>query len=82
MRFCPKCESMLVLVTERGKSFFQCGKCGYKEGAAGEERLERRSGESVIVIEREKDVRTMSEVSAECPKCGNRKAVWWTVQTR
>lgn len=82
MKFCPKCESRLVLSIERGKPFLHCEKCGYREAAKGEERLERRMGESVIVIEKEKDVRPMSEAKIECPKCGYRRAKWWTVQTR
>lgn len=82
MRFCPKCETRLILSVEKGKPFLICERCGYHETAVGEERLERRKGENVIVIEKEKDVTAMSEVTALCPKCGSRKAFWWTVQTR
>lgn len=83
MKFCPQCESRLILVSEKGRLLFQCERCGYREIASGEEKLERRRNEdSVIVIERNKDVRTLPEVATVCPRCGNRKAFWWTVQTR
>lgn len=81
MRFCPRCESRLVLLTEKGKPFFSCEKCGYREVAGGEEMLERKEFESVVVIDREKDVKAMSKIVAPCPKCDNRIAFWWTVQT-
>jgi len=35
-----------------------------------------------VIGEDERKIRTMPTIRIECPKCGYKKAYWWTVQTR
>lgn len=35
-----------------------------------------------IIGEEEAKIRTMSITKVECPKCANKEAYWWMVQTR
>lgn len=80
MLFCPKCSS--ILVPEQGpRSIKLVCSCGYV------------SKEKDVVIKEEvrvkKDVElkqkrkiALPKTKAECPKCGNREAFYWTQQTR
>ena len=61
-----------------------CGKCGYTS-AKGDKVVTHLSQdrEKIIVIGRDADkLRTLPKVKAECPKCNNREAFYWLVQTR
>ncbi|PIN75691.1 transcription factor S [Candidatus Woesearchaeota archaeon CG10_big_fil_rev_8_21_14_0_10_37_12] len=80
MKFCPKCRSLMMPRKEGGKNIFSCS-CGYKEGA--ESLTIKESGkkiEEIAVVHNEDSVNVVVEV--ECPKCGNREAEYWEVQTR
>ncbi|MHA1382626.1 MAG: transcription factor S [Candidatus Helarchaeota archaeon] len=89
MEFCPECESMMRLHKEKGKSVFKC-KCGYiKEADEGAESVNDKkytsnSKESELrgieIID--DDIETLPTKVEECPKCGNKKASYWQVQTR
>lgn len=65
---------------EKGRTVLKCS-CGHKtEGeikiSEGVKEEERRTG----VVETEAEVHARTE--AECPKCGNKEAFAWEVQTR
>ncbi len=78
--FCPKCGAILKVKQEKGKRFFSCS-CGYtnrKEKATLSETVEKE--EEIAVVEQ--DDRSLPVTDAECPKCGNLKAGFWTAQTR
>lgn len=80
--FCPKCGSLLMPKKEGNKKILACS-CGFKNkdseaGATIKEVVKTAKG--IEVIEEEKEVYPLVEV--ECPKCKNRKAYFWTVQTR
>jgi transcription factor S len=81
MMFCPKCGSLLVPKKESGKKVMHC-KCGYGskdiDTAVLTEKM--RDSEAIAVIEKEPEPHPLTE--AECPKCKNKKAYFWTVQTR
>ncbi|MFH0896663.1 MAG: transcription factor S [Candidatus Bathyarchaeota archaeon] len=93
MEFCPKCEMRLVLTQKTSNNdevstFLTCPKCDYQRKVTSEELtlakiVERPAPERVAVIDNESaNLRTMPTTKVECPKCGNREAFWWMVQTR
>lgn len=65
----------------------RCPKCGFeKKIGSGLERavlVQQGGKEDIAVIGRkEQDLRTLPTIRVECPKCGNRLAYVWQVQTR
>lgn len=78
MEFCEKCGS--VIAVEDGK--VACAACGHKAKKKpkieASEKLEKK--EFVAVID--ESLSTYPIIQMECPKCGNKKAYFWTVQTR
>ncbi len=82
MNFCPKCGSIMVPKKENGKLFLVCTNCGYKMPFDGKVGLsEKTQGPKKIdVVEKEHNILPITK--AKCPKCGNDKAYYWTVQTR
>lgn len=82
MKFCSKCGSRL----KPEGSILKCPICGVKEEP--EEKIlriirEDKKSESIIVVDEEiEQLRTMPTTNVECPKCGNREAYYWFVQTR
>ena len=80
MLFCPKCGAILRPKQEKGKRFLACA-CGYtnrKEKAAISERSARK-GDIPVVTENDQK---LPVTEAECPRCGNGNAGYWTAQTR
>ncbi len=92
MEFCPNCGTRLVLRRKGSKGDSRvalvCTKCGYSKEADKEEPItmrpiERAPQERIAVIgEKEAKIQTMPTAKMECPRCGNREANWWMVQTR
>jgi len=91
MEFCPKCGMRLVIdqkASSKNHSVLICPKCDYQRKAAKEEptlvrTVNSSSEEQIAVIgEEEAKIRTMSTTKVECPKCANKEAYWWMVQTR
>lgn len=80
--FCPKCGSILIPKKEDGKKVLVCSSCGHVEKdlevAKMKETVEEKKGIDVV----EKEFETLPLTEAECPKCGNKKARYWLVQTR
>ena len=80
MMFCPKCKSIMMPKVEGGKKQFVCS-CGYKQAAESITITEAgKKAKEIVVIEKEAQINPI--IDAECPKCGNRKAETWEVQTR
>jgi len=81
--FCPKCGSILVPKKEDNKRVLACS-CGYKtdktSGATIKEITGKKSRRVEVVEHGELD--TLPKTEAECPKCGNKEAHYWLVQTR
>ncbi len=79
MEFCEKCGS--IIVVEGDKAI--CANCGHKlkkkPKIESSEKIERT--DSVAVINEEAD-NILPVVEMECPKCKNKKAYFWTTQTR
>lgn len=79
--FCPKCGSLLLPKTEGKKKVFAC-KCGYSTKEFKEARLQEKVKEKKGIEIIDKEVNTLPLTEAECPKCGHKKAYYWTIQTR
>ena len=67
------------------KRCYVCPKCGAEQPMTEELKIthETKAVDKIVVIgKKEQNLRTTSQVKAECTKCGNDKAHWWMVQTR
>ena len=83
MQFCPKCGGILIPKKEGKKIIAVCPKCGYKSREVKETKLEEKrikKEPEVGVVETEFEHLPVTE--EECPKCGNKKAYYWLLQTR
>lgn len=79
MEFCEKCGGMIIF--EDKKAY--CASCGHKPKKRikieSSEKLEKK--EEVAIVKEDSDT-TYPTVEMECPKCGHKKAYFWTQQTR
>lgn len=79
MEFCQKCGSILVQKKKRNV----CPRCGYstksKIKLKTSEKIEGKKGINVIS---EKDSEVHPVIEEKCPECKNKKAYFWTMQTR
>ena len=83
MKFCSNCGTVLVM--DRAKQCLVCPKCGSEELLEGGITYSKTGSEKdkiVVIGRKELNLRTTPQVKVECPKCGNKKAYWWMVQTR
>ena len=82
--FCPKCGSLMVPKKEGGKKVLGCTSCKYKnkklEVATLKETIKEEKG--IEVVEKPNEGSPLPLSDAECPKCGNKKAYYWLIQTR
>ena len=79
MEFCPKCGSVLVSSNKE----FKCARCSYKSKT----KIKIESSESMkkspeIGVITDKDTDVFPVINANCPKCSNKEAYFWTSQTR
>ena len=79
--FCPKCGSLLMPKKEGTKKILGCS-CGFKDKVASGtiKEVVKQDLKGVEVIIEEKEVYPLVDI--ECTKCKNKKAYFWTVQTR
>lgn len=80
--FCPKCGSILLPKKDANKKVFVCS-CGYKSSRIEQTKItenvvKKEKGVEVV----EKNTLMLPKTKAECEKCSNREAYYWTVQTR
>ena len=81
MEFCPKCGSILV---EKRKNF-GCIRCGYSTKEKIKLKMSEKTNEGEkkeIAVMKKGDDDVLPIIDANCKKCGNNKAYFWTVQTR
>lgn len=82
--FCPKCGSLLRPKKEKNKKVLVCTSCNYSdedlEKIKFREEINKKT--DVRVVENEDSEQVYPKTEAECPKCGNKEAYYWTVQTR
>tara|TARA_Y100000310_G_scaffold344244_1_gene455936 strand:+ start:989 stop:1303 length:315 start_codon:yes stop_codon:yes gene_type:complete len=79
MEFCPKCGAIIEVAENKAS----CTSCSYKlkkkPRIEASEKVQKH--ETVAVINEEED-NTYPTVEIKCPKCSNKKAFFWTQQTR
>ena len=83
MKFCSKCGTVLKLNPE--KKVLVCPKCKVEEKmeeAIVYERNNEAKEKIVVLGRKERNLRTLPQTKAKCPKCDNTQATWWMVQTR
>ncbi|MGD9276863.1 MAG: transcription factor S [Candidatus Pacearchaeota archaeon] len=80
MEFCPKCGAILVQKRKNDG----CPRCNYSAKGRTKiktsEEMEEKPGQMGVLDE--KDAEVLPVVSAECKKCKNDKAFFWSVQQR
>ncbi|BCU67190.1 transcription factor S [Sulfolobales archaeon HS-7] len=85
MKFCPKCNSMLLPRKVNGVSKLVCSKCGYEEESAEKTTLKTTVKHTVhdktLVIE-EETASAQRIKGVVCPNCKNDEAYFWMLQTR
>ncbi len=82
--FCPKCGSILIPKKEGDKAVFVCS-CGYKSQDKSSGHLKdtvKKKTNRMEIVERRHDLDALPSMIVECPKCGHKKAKYWTMQTR
>jgi len=82
MIFCPKCGSILTPKKENDKKILVCS-CGFKseKGLQIKEEVEKKE-DLVQVADEEKEDKVLPTTKETCPKCGNKEAYYWLIQTR
>ena len=81
--FCPKCGSLLLPKKADGKKVMACPRCSYIKKEIEETKIvEKTENNKDIDIVEGDDSKSLPITKAECPKCGNKKAYYWLVQTR
>lgn len=71
-----------MLPKKQGSKIVSVCSCGYSEESSEDLRFKESvpHKEEIAVVESE--IETLPECDEECPKCGNKKAYYWMVQTR
>ncbi len=84
MLFCPKCGSILVPKRQDKKKVMACSSCSFVDRKPKEARIteELQPEKAPIEVIEGKELETLPVIDTECPKCGNKKAYFWTLQTR
>lgn len=63
-----------------------CRNCGTKKNAAQKKdfKVSTTPGkkDKIIVVEKKKALEVLPKTNIDCPKCENKEAFWWMLQTR
>lgn len=79
MEFCQKCGGMISIDKDKAV----CINCGHKQKKKPKiESSERIGKKETIAIIKESQNNTNPVIDIVCPKCKNKKAYFWTSQTR
>ena len=79
MEFCPKCGA--VLIQKKNKD--SCLRCSYSAKSKLKLKTSEKLGEKKkIIVISEKDSEVRPVIEQACKKCENKKAYFWTLQTR
>ncbi len=86
LQFCPKCGSLMVPRKVGGRTILKCMRCGYEmepqRKIVVKKKIEHSEKEKMVVIEGQ-NVETLPKTrDVICPRCGNREAYYWIIQTR
>jgi len=77
--FCPKCGSLLIPSSD--KKILACS-CGYSSRSKVELALKEKVDVKKTHKVQEAKADTLAKVKEPCPKCSNKEAFNWSVQTR
>ena len=82
MQFCPKCQSLLVPYKLGQKTRLKCSNCNYimKERSNLVMKEKIPPSEKIEVVDKKLEI--LPKTDAECPKCSNKNAYYWQIQTR
>lgn len=79
MEFCEKCGSMIIIDGDKAS----CASCGHKSKKRPKiEASEKIQTPDSVPVVKEGSDNILPVVDMECPKCENKKAYFWTTQTR
>ena len=82
--FCPKCGKLMLPKKKNGKTIMVCIGCGYTSEKMPEiikEKVKAKKEIDIIENEEAENVHPIDS-NAVCPKCGNKGAYYWEIQTR
>ena len=82
MKFCPKCGGLMV---PKSPKTLECPKCKIKvrtDGLVIKEKLDKPKAIKKSRGKPKEIEDTVATTEAECPKCKNKEAYWWSIQTR
>ena len=80
--FCPKCGGILIPKKDNNKKVMACS-CGFKSKDVSAAKItEEVTKEKEIEVIDKDEVETLPTTEIECPKCHNKTAYYWLVQTR
>ncbi len=87
MKFCPKCNSLMIPKKVNGKNVYKCNKCGYEEEDHQTITVTTKVKHSVkdktlVLEEQPMPAGTQKIKGILCPSCGNDEAFFWILQTR
>lgn len=78
MEFCPRCGGLIVVKDDKAA----CAGCGFKPkkkpSIKSVEKINRK--DEIAVVKADDEVHPVVEM--KCPKCKNKEAYFWTMQTR
>ena len=80
MEFCEKCGALLLPDAKKKK--LVCTSCGSSSKSKGSVVVKEEIKSNVKLEVVDKDIDVNPEIEEECPKCENKKAKFWTLQTR
>jgi DNA-directed RNA polymerase subunit M len=79
MEFCEKCGSVIMITDEK----VACAACGHKPKKKPKIESSEKIGKSEgVAVISESEENTNPIVQIDCPECENKKAYFWTLQTR
>jgi DNA-directed RNA polymerase subunit M len=80
MEFCPKCGAILM---QKTKNTAECPRCNYSSKNKTDLKITEKIKErKEIPIVSPKDGQVLPVITEKCKQCKNKKAYFWTVQTR
>ena len=83
LKFCSECGSICTI--DHKQRCYVCVKCGKTEQLNEAISISRTidDTEKVVVIgQKDRKLSTLPKTKITCPKCENKQAYWWMVQTR
>lgn len=79
MEFCDKCGSVILVTGDKAS----CASCGHKLKKKPKiESSEKIGAHDTVAIIKEGQDNTYPVIDMVCPKCKNKQAYFWTLQTR